>query len=150
MQSFFPDLNNSHPILAYFGQFPTYSKVSQVHAFIIQNWQDIQLSPVHHLREHFLLFHSLYNTLLWFFPDLNNSHPISAYFGQYPTYSKVSQVQAYIILNSQDIQQRPVHHLREHYLLFHSIYNTLQCFIPDLNNSHPILAYIGQLPSYQK
>ena len=120
MQSFFPDLNNSHPILAYFGQFPTYLKVSQVHAFIIQNWQNLQQRPVHHLRENFLLFHSIYNTLQCFVPDLNNSHSISAYFGQIPTYSKVSQVHAFIIQNRQDIQQRPAHHLREHFLLFHS------------------------------
>ena len=83
--------------MAYFGQYLTYSKVSQVHAFIIQNWQDIQQRPVHQLREHFLLFHCIYNTLQCFFPDLNKSHPILAYFRQFPKYSKVSQVHAFII-----------------------------------------------------
>ena len=150
MQSFFPDLNNSHPILAYFGQFPTYSKVSQVHAIIIQNWQDKQKRPVHQFREHFLLFHYIYNILQCFFPDLNNSHPILAYFRQIPTFSKVSQVHAIIIQNWQDIQKRPVHQFREHFLLFHYVYNTLQCFVLDLINSHPILAYFGQFPTYSK
>ena len=124
--------------------------MSHVHAFIIQNWQDIQQSPVHYPREHFLLFHSIYNTLQCFFPDLNNSHPILAYFGQFPTYSKVSQVQAFIIQNWQDIQESPADNVREQFLLFHYIYNTLQYFFTDLNNSHSILAYFGQFPTYSK
>ena len=136
--------------MAYFGQFSTYSKVSQVQAVIIQNGHHNQQRPVNNLREHFLHFHCICNTLQSFFPDLNDPHPIWVYFDQFRTYSKASQVHAFIIQYGQDMQQRPVHHLREHFLFFHSIYNTLQCFFPHLNNSHPILAYFGQLPAYSK
>ena len=104
----------------------------------------IQQISLHHLREQFLLFHSIYNTLQCSFPNLNDSCPILTYFRKFLSSSKVGQVQAFLIQNWQDIQQRPVNILREHFLLFHSIHNTLQCFFPDLNNLLTILAYCGQ------
>ena len=114
------------------------------------NLQVIQQSPVHHLREHFLLFHSIYNTLQCTFAILNDSRPILANIGPFLSSSKVSQVQAFIIRNRHHIQLITVHRLREHFLPFHSISKTLQCSFPLLNDLRPILAYLGQFPTYSK
>ena len=137
---FLSNLNDSCRISAYFGPFLSFSKVSHIQAFIIHKRHSIEQSAEQRLRKQFLLFHSVYNTLQHSFTLLNDLCRSSAYFGPFLSYSKVSQVQACIIQNWQDIQQRPVHHHREHFLLFHSIYNILQCFFPDLYNSHPIFA----------
>ena len=136
-----------------FGLFSTISfffKMSQVQAFIIHNWHHIQQSADQNLREQFLLFHSLYNTLLFYFPYMNDSCPILAYFGAFLSSSKVSQVQAFMIHNWHHLRQTAEQYLTEQFLLFFSIYNTLQCSFPNLNDICPILAYFGTFLSSSK
>ena len=133
-------LNDSCRISAYFGPFLSSSKVSQVQAFIIHNWHHIQKSVEQKLRKQLLLFHSICNSLQWSFPHLNDSCRVSAYFGPFLSSSEESQVQAFIIHNRHHIQQSAEHHLREQFLLFHSIYKNLLCSFPHLNDSCRISA----------